>query len=474
MQEISSEASPWASRRKAIYFSVVVLVLAAVSFAVFWKYWYMAPTCFDGFQNGDEAGVDCGGSCTLICSADVLKPIVKWDPRIFEVSAGLWSVLVYVENPNTNADAIYAPYTFTLYDKDNNILEERKGATILPRNKTVGVFEGNFNIVGETKPKRVIFEFDNNIRWNKSESTEEKITITHSPILRLDSAPRIEAKVVNNTIEEIKNIELVATIFDGSDNAVAASRTFVESLNKNENADVLFTWPKPFALGAKFCEKPSQVMLLLDRSGSMAASGSNPPEPLNSAKQAAISFVEQLGAKDKVGVVSFATEAQNPINSVLVSDFSLAKKAIDLVAISASSTQYTNIYDALHLAWQELISGRSEEKNSKIIILLTDGVANNPKDPQGRTEEEDIKYAENLAVKESQAIKKENIIIYTIGLGNKINESFLKIIASVTENYFFAPTAADLETIYKNISSDICEEVPAKVEITYKIFGSSI
>jgi secreted protein with Ig-like and vWFA domain len=121
-----------------------------------------------------------------------------------------------------------------------------------------------------------------------------------------------------------------------------------------------------------------------------------------------------------------------------------------------------------------LVSARSENKLSKIIILLTDGVANNPTDPQGHTEADDIKYAENLASKEAASAKSDGIVIYTIGLGNKINESFLKNVASGENNYFFAPTAANLETIYKNISSDICKEMPARIEITYKIFGDSV
>ena len=94
----------------------------------------------------------------------------------------------------------------------------------------------------------------------------EDIDVTHGQILRLESAPRVLANVKNNGIKEIKNIELIAVIFDGSDNAIAASRTFVETLKKNESTDVFFTWPKPFELGSKVCEKPSDIMLLLDRS----------------------------------------------------------------------------------------------------------------------------------------------------------------------------------------------------------------
>lgn len=472
--ENQSTISPWASRRKAIYLGVFVLILAGISFIIFWKYWYAVPTCFDNAKNGDETGVDCGGSCTLICSDSAIKPIVRWDPRLFEVSSGLWSAIVYVENPNIDADAIYVPYTLTIYNEKNEILEERKGATILPKNKTVGIFEGSIIAIDENKPKRAVFELGSNIIWKKNEDKDEKITITHSSILRLNSTPRVEANVKNNSTEEINNIELVVAIFDGSDNVIATSRTFVESLKKNESTNIFFTWPKPFALGSKACEKTSDTILLLDRSGSMASLGAKPPQPLNDAKSAAVSFIEQLSPRDKVSVVSFASEAKDPIDLTLSSDLTLAKQAILGVNIEASSTQYTNVYGALHSAWQELVSARAVAESSKIIILLTDGVANNPRNPTGGSEEEDIKYAESLATKEATDIKKDGLVIYTIGLGDKINESFLKNIASKEEDYFFAPSAANLETIYKNISSDICEEVPARIEITYKIFGGSI
>jgi len=94
----------------------------------------------------------------------------------------------------------------------------------------------------------------------------------------------------------------------------------------------------------------------------------------------------------------------------------------------------------------------------KSIILLSDGQNN-----IGMPLQEAIDYA-NI----------RGVIIYTIGLGNEINEPFLKTLVSEKDNYFFAPSAQNLKTIYDNISSDICQEIPARIEISYKIFGTSI
>lgn len=464
--------SSWASRRKSIYLGTVLGVVALIAFFIFWKYWYKAPVCTDGIRNGDETGVDCGGSCSLVCESDALPPIIRWDPRLFEISPGIWSVLVYVENPNADADATYLPYTFAIYDSNNELIATRTAATILPKRKTVGVFEGPISLPQGAVPRRATFDIGKNITWQKNTLADYDLLITHSPLLRTESAPRIEATIKNNDIEDVRNIELVASVFDGEDNAIASSRTFVEKIPKNQSRDVFFTWPEPFDLGEKACTRPSSVMLAIDRSGSMSSEGSNPPEPLTSVKDAAITFVDKLKSSDKVGIVSFATEASNPPEVLLTNDFLNAKIKIGEINISKGSTQYTNIFESLRNAWAELISSRVGEGSAPVIVLLTDGRATYPKSPTGKTEADDIAYAESEAKREAAEIKKSGVEIFTIGLGKDVSDDFLKSIATREANYFRAPAADQLESIYTKISSNICKEVPARIEITYKVFGT--
>ncbi len=461
----------WASRRKNIYTAIIVVFLTSISLFVFWKFWYKAPTCFDGVKNGNELGIDCGGSCDMVCRADTLKPIVRWDPRIFEISPNVWSSVVYVENPNANVEAVRAPYTFSFYDEKNELIALREGVTFLPKSKTVGIFEGEIIMEGGARPRRAIFEISNDIEWRRNSEEEAKITVTHTPLLRLDTKPRIETIVKNDGTNMLENIELVATIFDGRDNVIAASRSFVERLDKNSSSQVVFTWGRPFDLGSRVCEKPSNIALLIDRSGSMVSLGGTPPEPITTAKAAAQSFIDKLLPVDRVSVVSFATSASEPVDQSLTSDFFRAKEAVSRVAIATSSTQYTNIFDAVRSGWQALVAAPDREGVANIEIILTDGVATHPKNPTGKTEADDIAYAENEALRQASLAKQNGVIIYTIGLGKNINDQFLKQLASDDKKYFFAPTADDLQAIYSEISSDICVEVPARIEITYKIFG---
>lgn len=459
----------WASRRKSIYLAIVVVFFTLLASLLFWKFWYSTPTCSDGLKNGDETGIDCGGSCSMICSAEALPLVIRSDPRVFEVIQNVWSTIIYIENQNSNLDASYVPYTFYFYDEQNNLLYKREGITVVPKNKTSAIFEGSINIESGKKVKRVTFELGKDISWSRNSFASDELAITHSSLLREETAPRVEARVKNESIEDIEDIELVISVFDGADNTIAASRTFIDKLNKNSSTDVFFTWPRPFDLGVKVCEKPSNTVLLLDRSGSMSSLGSNPPEPLTSVKTAAASFVDELGDKDRVSVVSFATNVKDPIESTLTNSFDLVKKAIGSIEIEKGTTQYTNIYDALRVGFLELESKVTDQSSSKVMILLTDGVANYPKNPQGKNTEDDTKHAEALSLEQAVGVKQAGVDIYTIGLGKDINESFLKQLASDNNKYFFSPTTKELREIYKNISSNICKQKPAKVDITYKI-----
>jgi hypothetical protein len=49
MDETDS-VSDWASRRKNIYLGALVFILSAVSFFIFWQFWYSTPTCFDNLK----------------------------------------------------------------------------------------------------------------------------------------------------------------------------------------------------------------------------------------------------------------------------------------------------------------------------------------------------------------------------------------------------------------------------------------
>jgi len=418
-------------------------------------YWYEDPTCFDNKKNGDESGVDCGGSCILICTSQTLAPEVLWS-RSFEVVPGVYNLIAYIENPNLQSEVLVAPYSFKVYGQDNELILERKGVTNIPQRKAFAIFEGTVR-TGDKIPTRVSFEFERPLVWQRIEEKEPDIEVQSTVLVGTDTAPRINAVLENKSVDNLENVEVIVIIFDSDNNAIHTSRTIVEKFDRGTKRELAFTWPQPFDTAFGVCSTPVDVALVIDRSGSMNDDGLNPPEPLTTVKEAAKTFVEQLTNQDKVSVVSFATEGSLDIS--LTTNGLSAQGAINSIAIGPNeNTQYTNILDGLTAAYQELTSERDNPGTDNVIVLLTDGIASRPVDKNN------VNYPEESALAFADQIG-SSTGVYTIGLGSKVNSEFLKGIATGEQYYYTAPSRDDLEAIYKQIATSICKKGPNVIQI---------
>lgn len=236
----------WASRRKLLYLSVVALVGIFVILFFFQPLINKAPTCVDGKQNSDEKGVDCGGSCEFLCKSQVKDVSVLWS-RAFNVSAGVYDVLIYAENKNVNAGVKNILYKIKMYDENNILIAERDGKTYISPNEKIPIFEGNIK-TKERDPKRVFVEFLDGYAWSPvgQKSQEIKLSVEDKELTETGTTPKLKATVKNNSVYDIPQVDIVAIIYDADDNAIAVSKTVVKDLKTLSAGSVFFTWLKPF------------------------------------------------------------------------------------------------------------------------------------------------------------------------------------------------------------------------------------
>ncbi|MBI2120522.1 MAG: hypothetical protein HYT94_02770 [Parcubacteria group bacterium] len=251
----------WASTRKFAYTAGVIFFFMLIAGGVYFAHYYEAPSCTDKKQNQDEEGIDCGGSCAVVCTVNIADPIVLWS-RAFRVVDGLYNAVAYVENPNPGVGVQTATYRFKLYDENNVLVLERVGKVFIAPKERFAVFEPRLN-TGNRVPARAFFEFIKFSDWTKIPEEAPKIIVRGEKFSSLDSSPRVDAILQNSTIADIHDIDVVALVYDGSDNAIAVSATKVDVLKADSTYNLAFTWEQPFS------SAPSRAEIIprLDLSG---------------------------------------------------------------------------------------------------------------------------------------------------------------------------------------------------------------
>jgi Mg-chelatase subunit ChlD len=175
-------------------------------------------------------------------------------------------------------------------------------------------------------------------------------------------------------------------------------------------------------------------VLVFDRSGSMATAGK-----LRSAQDAAVAFLDAVDfTQSRVALVPFNSTAA--LEQPLTDDAAALRSTINRLTAAGG----TNISLPLEIAAGELSGPRRRPTAVGVIILLTDG--NDNAGPWGPT----------IAALEA---KLDGSRVFAIGLGDDVNDEALRRMASVPDDYYFAPAGDQLEAIYRDIARRIRAEL---------------
>ena len=199
---------------------------------------------------------------------------------------------------------------------------------------------------------------------------------------------------------------------------------------------------------------PTDIVLILDRSGSMMGS------PLASLKVAAKEFIDiidestdgsqdgQIGSGSHIGIVSFADTATQ--DTQLITSVADLKTAVD--ALTAGGN--TNHADALTKT-QQLFNPAST--NARVMVMFTDGVTTAGGDPSIPAD----------------AAKAQGTLIYVIGLSGNggLDEQALRNWASDPASAFvaIAPDDAELEELFSDLAKNISKPGATNIVIDDRI-----
>ena len=196
---------------------------------------------------------------------------------------------------------------------------------------------------------------------------------------------------------------------------------------------------------------PTDIVLILDRSGSMAGSA------LANLKNGAKAFIDiideatdgaqdgQIGSGSRIAIVSFADTATQ--DTQLITSVADLKAAVDALTAGGS----TNHADAFTKA-SELLAAPST--NARVMVMFTDGQTTTGPDPSPI----------------AAAARAAGVVIYAIGLSgnNGVDAAALEDWASKPASAYVAitPDDAELEELFKDLARNIANPGATNVVVT--------
>ena len=189
------------------------------------------------------------------------------------------------------------------------------------------------------------------------------------------------------------------------------------------------------------CTEDIDLMLVLDRSGSLDNT------ELDLLQTAAKSFVDALAPTTDgvhIGEASFSTTGS--LDQALTDNGVLVKAAID--NLDALERAFTNLFEGLDYANTELAGAndRNDATVPDVMVVITDGNPNQPTD-------EVVGRAAALA--EATAAKAAGVEIFVVGVGDNVDDVYLKTIATNNAHYYAAADYASLQAVLQQLTQ--CE-----------------
>ncbi len=236
--------------KKRVFVIAVYAVIFIGVFFLIYQWRKPAPNCFDGKQNQNEQGADCGGVCAKKCPVVAKENLIVRQTGYVESGiAGSYDIYAEVANPNSLVGSDRFNYKFVVKNSTGETIAEPAGTSfILPADKKYII---ETNAVLKDIPASVELGVSDP-QWIETNDAYEKpelkvVSKNYNEITSGVGFSEATGLLKNESPFSFSSLNLRIILENKDGKIVALNSTQMNTVQAGENRDFRVNWPSKFA-----------------------------------------------------------------------------------------------------------------------------------------------------------------------------------------------------------------------------------
>jgi hypothetical protein len=235
--------------KQVIVFLAYCAVAMLLGIAAYYAFFKAPETCFDGRQNQNEQGVDCGGVCAAVCKENVSGADLEITEIAFVPGGnGQYDILGKIYNPNDEIGAASFTYAAELRDGSGEVLAVRSGTSYILPQENKYILE--LNLAAQAQPATASLRISE-IEWARFSGYQEKPSINiyqkrYGPISSGAGFSEAFGLLSNESPYDFRSIIVRVILRDNSGKPLAFNTTEMRTVRSHEERDFRLVWPSAF------------------------------------------------------------------------------------------------------------------------------------------------------------------------------------------------------------------------------------
>jgi hypothetical protein len=237
------------NKKRLIIGAVYAAIFIGVVFLIY-EWQKPAPNCFDGKQNQDEYGLDCGGVCAKKCPVVAKENLIVRQTGFVESGIiGSYDIYAEVANPNSTVGSNSFSYKFSVKNSAGEVMAEPYGSSfILPADKKYII---ETNVATKDVPASVELNISDPL-WLETNENYEKpdlkvVSKNYNEITSGIGFSEAIGLLKNESPFSFNFLDLRVILKSGDGKIVALNSTRMNTVNAGENRDFRIGWPNRFS-----------------------------------------------------------------------------------------------------------------------------------------------------------------------------------------------------------------------------------